>query len=109
MRLPIVARSRSQQRIECLLPLHVRLRADVFSVKISKTPKWCDQLLTCCDIARIKDCQHNHFFSMHVSRQEGKWGGFAKNGPDVQFLRRRFCKLAIALEYLFPLAQREHH
>lgn len=107
VRLPVIARTRRQERIKGLLPCGVRLHADVFAVCRAESAQRLNQLLAISGVARIAQGERDDLFSVHLFGQERQWRRLPGKHPDVEVVRHRLGETGELSEYGFPLVVRE--
>ena len=107
MRLPIVARTPRQQRIECLLPGGVRLNAEVLAVRRAEPTQRVDQLLALSGLAHIAHGEHDDLFPVDVHGQEWQWGCLPGDHPDVDIVRHRLGETGKPREHGLCLVKRK--
>lgn len=107
MRLPVVARTRREERIEGLLPCGVRLHPDVLAVRRAEPAQRPDQLLTLSRVACIAQGEHNDLFPMDVLGQEGQRGRLPHDHPDGELVRHCLGETGELREHGLRLTERK--
>lgn len=107
VRLPVVARTRRQERIERLLPSGERLHPDVFAEHHPERAQRRDELHPHGGVICVEDGERDDLFPVDVGRQERERRRLSGNHPDVELVRHRLGEAGKLRDHVLRLVERE--
>ena len=106
--LPVVARSRRQQRIERCLPAHERVRRNDVGDRLAQRAQRARRLFALRHVAAVAGGEDENLLAMPLRRQERQRRGLAHDRPGRQLVRRLVGEPAELGQKLLRLIERMH-